>query len=110
QLYDMFSGVLRHLPGRHNRLYRLIEELKGFVAARVAANRASLDPAAPRDFIDCFLIQGDKESQNPASEFNSTNLVLTALNLFFAGTETVSSTLRFGFLFLMKHPQVEGRA
>ncbi|XP_064359178.1 cytochrome P450 2G1-like [Dromaius novaehollandiae] len=107
QLYDMFSGVLRYLPGRHNRLYRLIEELKGFVAARVAANRASLDPAAPRDFIDCFLIQGDKESQNPASEFNSTNLVLTALNLFFAGTETVSSTLRFGFLFLMKHPQVE---
>uniref|UniRef100_A0A8B9PCM2 Cytochrome P450 2G1 n=1 Tax=Apteryx owenii TaxID=8824 RepID=A0A8B9PCM2_APTOW len=108
-LYDMFSGVMQYLPGRHNRLYHLIEELKAFIATRVAANQASLDPASPRDFIDCFLIQSEKEKKNPDSEFNSTNLILTTLNLFFAGTETVSSTLRFGFLFLMKHPEVEGK-
>ncbi|XP_033014430.1 cytochrome P450 2G1-like [Lacerta agilis] len=107
QLYDMYSCVMQYLPGRHNRIYYLIEELKDFIAERIKTNQATLDPNNPRDFIDCFLIQMEKEKGNPSSEFNLKNLVLTTLNLFFAGTETVSSTLRYGFLFLMKHPEVE---
>lgn len=55
QLYDMYSGIMQYLPGRHNRIYYLIEELKDFIASRVKKNEASLDPQNPRDFIDCFL-------------------------------------------------------
>ncbi|XP_053123273.1 cytochrome P450 2G1-like [Hemicordylus capensis] len=107
QLYDMYSCIMQYLPGRHNRIYHIIEELKAFIAEKVKANQATLDPNNPRDFIDCFLMQMEKEKQNPSSEFSPKNLVLTTLNLFFAGTETVSSTLRYGFLFLMKYPEVE---
>ncbi|XP_060114386.1 cytochrome P450 2G1-like [Heteronotia binoei] len=107
QLYDMYSGIMQYLPGRHNRIYYLIEDLKDFIAEKVKTNQATLDPNNPRDFIDCFLIQMEKEKENPSSEFNLKNLILTTLNLFFAGTETVSSTLRYGFLFLMKHPEVQ---
>lgn len=51
----MYSGIMQYLPGRHNRIYYLIEELKDFIASRVKKNEASLDPQNPRDFIDCFL-------------------------------------------------------
>ncbi|KAK2506505.1 LOW QUALITY PROTEIN: hypothetical protein MC885_002166, partial [Smutsia gigantea] len=108
-LYDMYSGIMQYLPGRHNRIYYLIEELKDFIASRVKINEASFDPQNPRDFIDCFLIKMHQDKTNPHTEFNLKNLVLTTLNLFFAGTETVSSTLRYGMLLLMKHPDVEAK-
>lgn len=48
---------MQYLPGRHNRIYYLVEELKDFIASRVKINEASFDPQNPRDFIDCFLIK-----------------------------------------------------
>ncbi|XP_075771703.1 cytochrome P450 2G1-like [Pelodiscus sinensis] len=109
QFYDMYSSFLKYFPGPHTKIYHILEDMRKFIAKRVKQNQATLDSSSPRDFIDCFLIQMEKEKQNPASEFNIKNLELTTLNLFFAGTETVSSTLRYGFLLLMKHPDVLGK-
>nr|XP_003462068.1 cytochrome P450 2G1-like [Cavia porcellus] len=109
QAYDMYSGIMQYFPGRHNYLYNLIEDLKDFVAHRVKINEASFDPQNPRDFIDYFLIKMHQEKNNPHTEFNLKNLVLTTLNLFFAGTETVSSTLRYGILLLTKYPEVQAK-
>ncbi|XP_067412716.1 LOW QUALITY PROTEIN: cytochrome P450 2G1-like [Emydura macquarii macquarii] len=106
QFYDMYASFLKYFPGPHTKIYYILEDMRKFIERRVKENQATLDPSSPRDFIDCFLVQMEKEKQNPASEFNIKNLELTTLNLFFAGTETVSSTLRYGFLFLMKHPEV----
>ncbi|XP_004370084.1 cytochrome P450 2C23-like isoform X2 [Trichechus manatus latirostris] len=51
----------------------------------------------------------NQEKNNTESEFVLENLVTCASNLFAAGTETTSSTLRFGLLLLMKHPEVEAK-
>ncbi|NWV41541.1 CP2G1 protein, partial [Grantiella picta] len=106
QLYNTAEPFLWFLPGPHRRIPRILGRMKSFVARRVQDNTRTLDPNRPRDFIDAFLIQMDQEKGNPNSEFTLENLELTAVNLFFAGTENVSSTLRFGFLYLMKHPHI----
>ncbi|KAF5924132.1 hypothetical protein HPG69_018066 [Diceros bicornis minor] len=85
QLYDMYSGIMQYLPGRYNRIYHLVEELKDFIADRI------------------------KDKSNPCTEFNLKNLVHTTLDLFFGGTKSMNSTLYYGFLWLMKHLEVESK-
>ncbi|CAM4669723.1 unnamed protein product [Lepidochelys olivacea] len=109
QLYEMFSDTMRYLPGPQHKAFKELAGLEKFIKRKVKANQETLDPSAPRDFIDCFLVKMQQEKQNPSSEFSLKNIVLTALTLFFAGTETISTTLRYGFLLLLKHPEIEER-
>ncbi|XP_051063297.1 cytochrome P450 2A3 [Phodopus roborovskii] len=109
QLYEMFSSVMKHLPGPQQQAFMELKGLENFIAKKVEQHQNTLDPNSPRDFIDSFLIRMQEERKNPNTEFYMKNLVLTTLNLFFAGTETVSTTLRYGFLLLMKHPDVEAK-
>ncbi|CAO2626760.1 Cytochrome P450 2A3 [Lemmus lemmus] len=109
QLYEMFSSVMKYLPGPQQQAFKELKGLEDFITKKVKQNQSTLDPNSPRDFIDSFLIRMQEEKKNPNTEFYMKNLVFTTVNLFFAGTETVSTTLRFGFLLLMKHPDVQAK-
>uniref|UniRef100_A0A8D0L9U0 Cytochrome P450 family 2 subfamily G member 59 n=1 Tax=Sphenodon punctatus TaxID=8508 RepID=A0A8D0L9U0_SPHPU len=108
QMYEMFSWIMKYLPGPHVRMFQNLQDIYDFIEKRIKINQESLDPANPRDYIDCFLVQMEKIA-NPSSEFHFKTLIMTALNLFIAGTETVSSTLRYGLLILMKYPDVQAK-
>ncbi|XP_060639586.2 cytochrome P450 2G1-like [Anolis sagrei] len=106
QFYDIYANYLKYIPGLYSKFYDS-KDLKLFVAKRIKKNQETLDPNFPRDFIDCFLIQMEKEKDNPGSEYNIKNLQLSILNLVLGGSETGSCTLKYGFLFLMKYPEVQ---
>ncbi|XP_030402521.1 cytochrome P450 2B4-like [Gopherus evgoodei] len=109
QLYNLFPAVMNHLPGPHNRLFENFEEQKCYVAGVVWKHKETLDPASPWDYTDTFLIRMQQEENDPDTKFHQENLILSALDLFFTGTETTSTTLRYGLLILLKYPHITER-
>uniref|UniRef100_G3TZM7 Cytochrome P450 family 2 subfamily B member 6 n=1 Tax=Loxodonta africana TaxID=9785 RepID=G3TZM7_LOXAF len=106
QLYCIAHRLLKHFPGPHRQVYKNLQKVNTFISCSVAKHRETLDPSTPRDFIDTYLLRMDKEKSNPNTEFHQRNLILTALSLFFGGTETTSTTLRYGFLLMLKYPHI----
>ncbi|XP_016075363.1 PREDICTED: cytochrome P450 2C23-like [Miniopterus natalensis] len=109
QIYNLWPRLIKHFPGEHRSLFKGISDIKNFLLEKVKEHQESLDYNNPRDYMDCFLIKMEQEKDNPKSEFYLENLTTCGSNLLAAGTETTSSTLRFGILLLMKHPEVEAK-
>ncbi|XP_044521696.1 cytochrome P450 2C23-like isoform X1 [Gracilinanus agilis] len=109
QLYNMYPSLIKHLPGSHRTVHKNIDDVKDFIMDQVKKHQETLDPNNPRDYIDCFLIKMQQEKLNPQSVFNYKELTATGSNLFAAGTETTSSTLRYGLLLIMKYPKIQAK-
>uniref|UniRef100_A0A672IMM0 Uncharacterized protein n=1 Tax=Salarias fasciatus TaxID=181472 RepID=A0A672IMM0_SALFA len=109
QLYNVFPGLMEWLPGRHHKVFADIEKTRSFITKKIQAHRETLDPSSPRDYIDCFFNRINQEKDNPTTEFHEDNLVSTVLDLFLAGTETTSSTIRYALSVMVKYPKIQGK-
>ncbi|XP_062959438.1 cytochrome P450 2C9-like isoform X1 [Cynocephalus volans] len=109
QVCDNFPPLIDYLPGTHNTLLKNIAYTKSYVLEKVKEHQESLDINNPRDYIDCFLIKMEQEKHNQHSGFTIENLVCSVSDLFGAGTETTSTTVRYGLLLLLKYPEVTAK-
>ncbi|XP_071980993.1 cytochrome P450 2B11-like [Engystomops pustulosus] len=108
-IFYFFHRFMHHMPGPHQTGFQHFTDFRAFVQERVDESMRTLNPDSTRHFIDCFLVKMQQDQQNPASEFHNENLVVSVINLFFAGTETTSTTLRFGLLLLLKYPEIQAK-
>ncbi|XP_050013952.1 cytochrome P450 2C42-like isoform X3 [Alexandromys fortis] len=109
QICNNFPAIIDYLPGRHRELLENFTFLKHYFLAKMIEHQESLDINNPWDFIDCFLIKMEQEKNNPKTEFTCENLIFSAGDLFAAGTETTSTTLRYSLLLLLKYPEVTAK-
>ncbi|KAM5271806.1 cytochrome P450 2C3-like [Ctenodactylus gundi] len=98
--------VLLYFPGSHSKFFKNVDDQKKFILEKVKEHQECLDINDPQDFIDYFLIKMEKEKHNKESEFTLNNLIVTIWDVFSAGTETTSTTLIYGILLLLKHPEI----
>ena len=97
---------MKYLPGPHQKIFRNWGKLKLFVSHIVKKHEKDWNPDEPRDFIDAFLIEMQKDPDRTTS-FNEENLISTTLDLFLGGTETTSSTLRWALLYMSSYPEIQ---
>lgn len=46
---------MKYIPGKHKDFSKRLDDVKNFILEKVKEHQESLDPANPRDYVDCFL-------------------------------------------------------
>uniref|UniRef100_A0ACB8EG16 Uncharacterized protein n=1 Tax=Sphaerodactylus townsendi TaxID=933632 RepID=A0ACB8EG16_9SAUR len=108
QLYNMFPA-LGFLFGARKTILNNRDELYAFIQATFIESLKELDANDQRNLIDSFLIRQQEEKTQTNGFFHNENLQSLVGNLFAAGTETTSTTLRWGLLLMMKYPEIQSK-
>ncbi|XP_043086072.1 cytochrome P450 2B4 [Puntigrus tetrazona] len=108
QVFNLLP-IIKHFPGPHQKIYRNAEELKAFIREAVKSHRETLDPDSPRDFIDAYLLEIEKQKSSEDSTFHEDNMVMSVVDLFLAGTDSTATTIRWGLIYLSQNPHVQER-
>ena len=80
--------------------------LRSYIIGQLKDHEESLDPNNVRDFVDLYLLNKDENSVHYRKR-DETDALLIILDLFFAGTETMATTLQWFILLMMHYPDVQ---
>lgn len=108
QIYNAIP-LVRRLPLPHQTLLKNAETVNAFLKSSQEEHKKTLVPGEPRDYIDCYLEEMEKQQKEHGDEsvFEDENLISSLADLFIAGTETTATTLLWGLLYMMAFPNFQ---
>ncbi|XP_077147710.1 cytochrome P450 2K1-like [Ranitomeya variabilis] len=106
-LYNTYPSVMRWFTSVSEKVNRNVNEMHAFLQETFTIHREQLDVNDQRNLIDSFLVKQREEKPNPKLYFTNENLTILVSDLFDAGMETTSTTLRWGLLLMMKYPEIQ---
>ncbi|KAL2077138.1 hypothetical protein ACEWY4_026642 [Coilia grayii] len=106
-LYDI-APVLRVLPLPFRRVFQNYQLLREHMQKVIRQHQLSTHTHPPRDMVDCYLQEIHKRAGD-GSSFDDSHLESLLIDLFIAGTDTTSNTLRCACLYLMTHTHIQER-
>ncbi|XP_077367239.1 cytochrome P450 2K1-like isoform X2 [Festucalex cinctus] len=108
QLYNMFPWIGKWFSSEREELRVLGTANRKQATELIQGLKETLDPQSSRGLVDAFLIrQQQLEDSGDVGHFHNSNLLITVSNLFVAGTETTSTTLRWALLLMAKYPEIQ---
>ncbi|XP_029002034.1 cytochrome P450 2J5-like [Betta splendens] len=108
QLCNLLPRLMDWLPGPHQKVFLIMQGIKGFIHVKIKEHSEKLDTSSPRDYIDAYLIEmADKGEKD--SVFDLDSLCSCTLDLFVAGTETTTTTLKWALSYMLYYPHIQER-
>ncbi|XP_076348012.1 cytochrome P450 18a1-like [Tachypleus tridentatus] len=108
-----FIPMLRYIPGGSYAYHKIKEnrqESAAYFKEVAEEHKRTLDHSKIRDFVDAYLVQlQESQDENKESFFSEMQLLQVMGDIFSAGLETVTSTLEWAILFLVRNPEVQKR-
>ncbi|XP_075717036.1 cytochrome P450 2C14-like [Rhinoderma darwinii] len=107
RMYNSFPTLMDWLPGAHKTIFGNIREFQKFIRATFTKQRKELDVNDQRNLVDAFLTKQQEGKPESTEYYHDENLTALVVNLFAAGMETTSTTLRWGLLLMIKYPEIQ---
>ncbi|XP_054154801.1 steroid 17-alpha-hydroxylase/17,20 lyase-like [Oppia nitens] len=108
-----FSPIVRWIDQKYVRKYReYIENIRIFIGKKFKSHYRDYNPDIERDFCDALIAAKNdaiRDGKESADYLIDDNLLMSLMDLFFAGTDTTHFTFRWLLLVLAYYPAIQTR-